>query len=89
MIESMIGPIAGILGVSGFGYQLYKMIRTRETKAMSYNLSIFVGISIAMWAGYGFEQNDPVIYVPNLVLLIILAGMFGYKMRMERIKIPL
>ena len=83
----MIGLIAGILGIMGFGYQLFKMIKSRETKAMSYNLSILVGLSISLWVFYGIEKSDPVIYIPNLVLLVILVGMFGYKMKRERTKL--
>ena len=87
MLEQIIGPLAGVLGIFGLGYQLFKMIHTKETKAISYNLSILVGLSISLWAFYGINQNDPIIYVPNTILVGILAGMFVYKLRHEKISI--
>jgi len=81
----MIGPIAGTLGVMGFGYQLFKMISTGQTRAMLFPLSLFAGISIGMWAAYGIEKNDPVIFVPNGILVIILPGMALFKWKSERL----
>ena len=77
--DSMLGIIAGALGIAGVSWQLFQMMRTGQTKAISYNLSILLGISISLWAMYGIEQNDPVIYVPNIILVVLLGGMFAYK----------
>ncbi|MCH9658477.1 hypothetical protein K0U27_07260 [archaeon] len=85
MLESIIiGPIAGMLGISGLGWQMCKMIRTKETEAISYGLSILMGFSTSLWMAYGISRNDPVIYVPNAILVAILVGIFAYKMRQER-----
>ncbi len=83
MLDIIIGPVAGVLGISGLGWQLYKMVRTGETKAISYSLSTLVGGSITLWTVYGISKNDPVIYVPNAILIGILLGMSIYKMKRE------
>ena len=86
MLESIIviGPIAGTLGIAGLAWQMCKMIRTKETEAISYGLSILMGGSTSLWMTYGVSKNDPVIYVPNAILMAILVGIFAYKMRHER-----
>lgn len=85
MLETsiIIGSIAGTLGVSGFGYQLFKMMKSQETKAMTYPMMSFLGIGIAMWATYGITTNDPVIYATNVIMTGILVGMVSYKIRRE------
>jgi len=88
ILESIISVSTGILGIGGLGYQLFKMITTKKTRAISYNLSILVGFSISLWVFYGIEKNDPVIFVPNIILVGILAGMALYKYCSERM-IPL
>lgn len=84
VLELIIGSIAGILGVSGFGYQLYKMMKTHETKAMTYPMMAFLGIGIAMWAMYGISTYDPIIYVTNIAMTGILIGMVVYKIKSEK-----
>ena len=84
MLENIIGPIAGALGISGLGWQLYKMVQFRQTKAISYSLSILLGCSISLWMIYGISKNDPVIYLPNAILVAILGGIFAYKTKKER-----
>lgn len=86
-VEIIIGGIAGTLGVSGFGYQLWKMVKSQETKAMTYPMMSFLGIGIAMWAMYGISVNDPIIYVTNVIMTGTLVGMVLYKIRSENLKI--
>jgi MtN3 and saliva related transmembrane protein len=79
-LSVMIGIIAGVLGISGFGYQVLKMIRTNETKAMTYPMMVFIGVGVAMWTAYGFTMNDAVIYGSNIVIvsLLIVTGVFKF-----------
>ena len=84
MLELVIGSIAGTLGVSGFGYQLFKMIKSKETRAMTYPMMAFLGIGIGMWAMYGMAQNDPVIYATNVIMTGILVGMAVCKVIEEK-----
>jgi len=83
--QIVIGSIAETLGVSGFGYQLSKMIKTHDTKSITYLMMAFLGIGVSMWATYGVIQNDPVIYATNIIMTGILVGMVSYKMKRERI----
>ena len=85
MLESsiLIGMTAGVLGVSGFGYQLYRMMKSAETKAMTYPMMSFLGIGIAMWASYGIVVDDSVVYTTNILMTLILAVMVLYKIKTE------
>ena len=84
MLENLVGSIAGMLGIVGLGWQMCKMLRTKKTEAISYSLSIMVGGSTSLWMAYGISRNDPVIYVPNAILMTLLAGIFSYKMHREQ-----
>ncbi len=70
MIDGVtIGIIAGIVGIGGFVYQSWK-----NPIGTSWPMIVFVGASISLWAGYGLAIEDPIMYVPNLILVC----MFSY-----------
>ena len=83
MLDGMIGVVAAGLSISGIGFQLYKMAKTKETRAISYNMSAFLGGSIMCWVIYGISINDRIIYVTNGILVVLLFGMFAYKWKSE------
>ena len=68
MIEVYIGIIAGLLGVTGFGYQSWK-----NPTGMTWPILIFSGISIGMWATYGVVLNNPILYVTNFIMVALLV----------------
>ena len=84
MLETIIGLSAGILGVSGFGYQIFKMLTSKETKAITYPMIAFIGTGVMMWAWYGISTNDEIIYTTNIIISSMLAGMAIYKWKHEK-----
>ena len=68
LIEILIGVTAGILGVSGFIYQTLK-----NPIGMTYPIIVFTQISVGLWAGYGLSISEPIIYVPNIIIVIMLT----------------
>lgn len=76
MIEIIIGVIAGTLGVSGFIYQTWK-----NPIGMTYPMIIFIGISLSLWAGYGFLIGNSIIYLPNSIMIGLLIVTTTKKVR--------
>lgn len=69
-ISIIIGFIAGGLGIFGLTYQLIK-----NSIGMTYPMLLTIGISIALWSGYGFSIENPVVAIPNLIMLVLLGAM--------------
>lgn len=82
--ETIIGLLAAGSTMTGMVYQIYKMYITGDTKALSYNLSVFFIIGFVLWAGYGAYLHNLIIMVPNLLGIIIMTFMITIKFRNEQ-----
>lgn len=82
--EYYFGIVATIITLAAFAYQLLKVIRTKETRALSYNLMIWVGLAMLMYVIFGlFYLDEPVIYIGNGIGLVINLMLIGWKYRCE------
>ncbi len=61
------GIVAVIMTLSAFGLQIHKVFRTKNTKALSYNLMIWLGIAMGMYVIFGISLNEPIIYIGNII----------------------
>lgn len=69
-LEILVGVIAGTLGIIGLTYQLL-----RNSIGMTYPMLLTIGISIALWASYGFSIQNPIIAIPNFIMVVLLGAM--------------
>lgn len=68
MIEILIGVIAGTFGISGFLYQTWK-----NPDGMTYPMIGFVFTGITLWTTYGISTNNPIVYAPNMIMMVLLG----------------
>jgi len=68
----IIGYVAATLSVAAFTPQVWKVIKTRETKDMSTPMWILETAGFAMWIAYGVTLGAWPIIIPN-----ILCGLFA------------
>ncbi len=84
-VEYLVGIIAVSMTLSAFGYQLFKVVRTKETKALSYNLMIWIGLAMALYVVFGYYfLNEPIIYVGNAIGVLLNIGLLYYKWKNEQ-----
>lgn len=75
-LEILVGTIAGILGAGGFIYQSIK-----NPIGMTYPIIIFTGVSVGLWAGYGILIENPIMYIPNIIIVATLGVIGGKKLK--------
>jgi MtN3 and saliva related transmembrane protein len=69
----IIGYVAATLSVSAFTPQVWKVIKTRETKSMSTPMWILETCGFAMWIAYGIAIGALPIIIPNVLCALFAA----------------
>lgn len=72
MNPEIIGYVAAALSVGAFTPQVWKVIKTRDTKGMSTPMWILETCAFAMWIVYGIAISALPIIIPN-----VLCGLFA------------
>lgn len=57
MLNELIAFIASAIGVCGTLPQLFRLLRTKDTKAISYLAYTMLAVSSVLWVSYGFVAN--------------------------------
>ena len=77
----LIGYIAAILTTASFVPQVVRVVRTRDTRAISRTMYVAFCLGIAMWLLYGIALASTPIIVANAVTLVLASVVLGYKLR--------
>jgi len=77
----MIGSIAGILTTLAFVPQVIKVIKTKDTEALSLGMYSIQVIGIALWLIYGLTIKDFALISANAVTLCMSLTILAYKLR--------
>jgi MtN3 and saliva related transmembrane protein len=79
--STIVGYAASVASISAFVPQLYKVLKTRDTKSLSTPMWVFEVITFALWMTYGILLANVPIVVANAVCgvmaVIILAMKLG------------
>lgn len=81
MKVEIIGMIAGLFTTCCFLPQVWKTVRTKETKGISLLYFISLNIGIVLWVAYGFYKCDKAIILANFFSLIFAFTILCYKIR--------
>lgn len=65
--------------------QAYKIIKTKETNAVSAWSNIVLFIGLVVWVVYGFLRNDWPIIISNLISAIITAIVIFLKLTSKKV----
>lgn len=75
----MIGSIAGILTTGAFVPQVIKVIKTKDTKALSLSMYLLQVIGIILWLIHGIVIKDIALMMANGVTLCLSLIILSYK----------
>lgn len=79
-----LGYLAGIITVAAFLPQVFRILRTRQTKDLSLGMfSLLMGAG-SLWMVYGFMNRDWPVVMTNLGMVSLNGVMAGAKIRFER-----
>lgn len=80
-MEQIIGYTAAIGTMLALFPQLWKVIRTRETKDISRHMYLIYTASGVLWLIYGIMKQDWPIVATNVVTVVSSAIILIYKLR--------
>lgn len=75
----MIGSIAGILTTGAFVPQVIKVIKTKDTKALSLSMYLLQVVGIILWLIHGIVIKDIALMAANGVTLCLSLIILSYK----------
>ena len=77
----IIGIVAAVLTTSAFLPQAWKVVRTRETAAISLAMYGLFAAGVALWLAYGILTSQWSITIANAVTLVFALIILTMKLR--------
>lgn len=81
---SIVGYAATLCSVSSFVPQAWKVIRTRETAAISRGMYFITVLGFALWLAYGLLLGQWPLILTNGICLLLSAFILGMKLLPRR-----
>ncbi len=81
MTTEALGYLAASLTTLSFVPQAVRVIRTRDTRAISLSSYALFCAGIALWLAYGIALGAAPIVVANAVTLVLASTIFALKLR--------
>lgn len=79
-----LGYIAGFITVAAFLPQVFRILRTRQTKDLSLGMFALLMTAGSLWMVYGFLNRDWPVVVTNLGMVSLNGIIAGAKIRYDR-----
>lgn len=80
-LAEVIGAVAALLTTAAFVPQAFKVLRTRETAAISLTMYALFTAGVALWLAYGIITVQWSITIANATTLALAALILGVKLR--------
>jgi MtN3 and saliva related transmembrane protein len=81
IIAGIIGTISAILTTTAFLPQVIKVLKTKQTKDLSYGMLIMQSTGNLMWIIYGFMINSTSLAVANILTFLLVFTIVIAKFR--------
>jgi MtN3 and saliva related transmembrane protein len=78
---TLLGFIAATLTTISFVPQALKIIKTKNTAAISLGMYIVFNIGILGWLVYGILLNELPIIIANAITIVLTLTILGYKVK--------
>ncbi|MCB1788782.1 MAG: SemiSWEET transporter [Gammaproteobacteria bacterium] len=76
-----IGTLAAILTTAAFVPQVVRVIRTRDTHAISLIMYVLFSLGVSLWCVYGLLLGLWPVMVANLITLLLALVVLAMKLR--------
>lgn len=84
MLLTLVGTVAGVLTTGAWLPQLLKCWRTRSAADLSWSYLAVLGTGVALWAVYGLLCSDLVLILANVITVLALLLLVGFKVAFAR-----
>ncbi len=76
----LLGFCAAFLTTISFLPQAVKVLKTRDTAALSLGMYSIFTAGVALWLAYGWLKADKAVFIANLVTLLLAASILAMKL---------
>ncbi len=81
---TLIGILAAICSTTSFAPQAWRVLKTRDTDAISTRMYVITVIGFALWTAYGIMGRQWPLIVPNTICLALSAFILAMKLLPRR-----
>ena len=85
-LVTVIGSLAALCSTTSFAPQAWRIIKTRDTSAISSRMYMITVIGFALWLVYGLMQMQWPLIVTNGICLLLSAFILAMKLLPQRKK---
>jgi MtN3 and saliva related transmembrane protein len=85
-LVTVIGSLAALCSTTSFAPQAWRIIKTRDTSAISSRMYVITVIGFALWLAYGLMQMQWPLIVTNAICLALSAFILAMKLLPQRKK---
>lgn len=82
--SEIIGTLAATLTTCAYVPQVYKVLKTKDTKSISLAMFLMMNVGVALWLAYGIIINKAPIIWANLATLCLAGYIFYVKIKNVR-----
>jgi MtN3 and saliva related transmembrane protein len=80
-LETWIGSVAAVLTTVSFAPQAFKVIRSRDTAAISLPMYVLFTLGVGLWFVYGLLIHSAPVCLANGVTLLLASAILAMKIR--------
>jgi MtN3 and saliva related transmembrane protein len=84
VLLTLVGTVAGVLTTGAWLPQLVKCWRTRSAADLSWSYLAVLGTGVVLWAVYGLLSADLVLILANVITVLALLLLVGFKLAFAR-----
>ena len=85
-IVTIIGYLAALCSTTSFAPQAWRIVKTRDTSAISSKMYIITVVSFALWLAYGIMKGEWPLILTNGICLALSAFILAMKLLPQRKK---
>jgi MtN3 and saliva related transmembrane protein len=85
-LVTIIGYLAALCSTTSFAPQAWRVIKTRDTSAISKRMYLLTVVGFALWLAYGFMKGEWPLILTNGICLALSAFILAMKLLPQRKK---
>ena len=83
-LTTIVGFIAGLVTTAANLPQVWKTYRNKSGEGLSFRMLLMLALGLVLWIVYGLMSKSLPLIVANAVVLLLILGLIGMKLKFDR-----
>ena len=83
-LTTIVGFTAGLVTTAANLPQVWKTYRTKSGEGLSFRMLLMLAVGLGLWIIYGIMSKSLPLIVTNVVVLLLILGLIGMKLKFDR-----